>query len=99
MQCQPSGPNRQFTCFPIDQQAPFAQTNQEEILPGSQQSLQMVSQNLRQFPSPGPAVRAQEIFGRNQQQLILQHSPQQPLSVARSTTTLPPFIGPHMPAV
>ena len=34
MQCQPSGPNRQFTCFPIDQQAPFAQPGHQQFTPG-----------------------------------------------------------------
>ena len=45
MQCQPSGPNRQFTCFPIDQQAPFPQTNQQEILPGGQNYLKQNHQS------------------------------------------------------
>ena len=31
MQCQPSGPNRQFTCFPIDQ---FAQPGQQQFKAG-----------------------------------------------------------------
>merc|ERR550532_2984509 len=109
MQCQPSGPNRQFTCFPIDQPP---QPGQQQFMPGSQPSLQMAPQNFQgqfepqrpsQFPG-APVQQPQQIFGPSGSRLTVrpaapQGRSQHPSSLARSTTTLPPFIGPQMPWV